>query len=411
MPAATARAGARDNTAPATRKRPTPRQLPALWLALLAAPVAAGANAPVLILPDMADSLGVRTTTATWLVTAFAWGMAVGTPLMAGLLRRRGPRTTLTAAALTVAAGTATVSLAPWLPLALTGRAAQAVGGAGLVAVAMNLAGTARRMGVITSGFGVLGAFGPLLGQTLTTTVSWRLSLAVSALALLAVPAVRRHALPVPPPAGPFDGRGATLLLTCVTALVLLPTAPLAALPVAAVAAPLLARHLRRTPDGFTPTALLRSRPFRTAAAAALTLSTSYFTLLFAVPELLADRTGLDTRTIGTGQLAAMLAGSALSWLLAAASPRLPRTAAYAILLGLGTLAAALAALATSAPLLLLATAAAIFTSTGANAVLSLYAAHAAPEHQRPAAIALFVLSYQLGSALGPALAALLVLG
>ncbi|MDI3390708.1 hypothetical protein QIS99_31605 [Streptomyces sp. B-S-A8] len=73
-------------------------------------------------------------------------------------------------------------------------------------------------------------------------------------------------------------------------------------------------------------------------------------------------------------------------------------------------LAALTAALAASAPLLLLATTAAIFTSTGANAVLALYAAQSAPEPQRPAAIGLFVLCFQMGSALGPALAALLVL-
>ncbi|MEK9519601.1 hypothetical protein MIU24_09345 [Streptomyces venezuelae] len=118
-------------------------------------------------------------------VTVFAWAMAVGTPLMAGLLRRRGLGTTLRLSAVLVAAGTAVVAVAPWLPLAMTGRAAQAVGGAGLVTAAMSLAGSVRRMGVITAGFGTLGAVGPLLGSTLAAAASWRVSLAVGALAPL----------------------------------------------------------------------------------------------------------------------------------------------------------------------------------------------------------------------------------
>ncbi|MBP1160787.1 putative MFS family arabinose efflux permease [Rhodococcus sp. PvR099] len=142
-----------------------PQQISALWLALLASPIAASANSPVLILPAMADSFGVRTATVTWLVTVFAWAMAIGTPLMATLLRRRGTRLTLAVGSTLIVAGTLLVAVAPWLPLAMAGRAAQAVGGAGLATVAMTLAGTARRMGAITAGFGILGAVGPLVGS------------------------------------------------------------------------------------------------------------------------------------------------------------------------------------------------------------------------------------------------------
>ncbi|MEU8890106.1 hypothetical protein [Streptomyces sp. NPDC048442] len=47
---------------------------------------------------------------------------------------------------------------------------------------------------------------------------------------------------------------------------------------------------------------------------------------------------------------------------------------------------------------------------TGSNAVLSVHAGRQAPAAQRPAALGLFVLCYQLGGALGPALATLLIL-
>ncbi|KOV49095.1 MFS transporter [Streptomyces sp. H021] len=426
---ATAATTATSATTAATGRAPTPGPVPVLWLALLATPVAAAANAPVLILPDMAASLGVPTETAARLVAAFAWAMAVSVPLMAGLMRRRGLTPVLRLSGALLLGGTLLVAASPWLPAALLGRAAQAAGGAGLVAAAMSLAGSARRMGVISAGFGMLGAAGPLLGAQLSHAVSWRLSLSVSLLSLLALPAVGRHAAVTAPPTAPrsrFDARGAALLTVLATALVLLPHAPaaalgsasaavvavaVAALAVVAVAVALLALHVRRRPDGFVPAALVRSPLFLGSSLLALALSTSYFTLLFAVPRLLADRAGWDVTAAGAGQLVALLTGSALSWLLAAASARLGRTAVRAVLVTLGALAALLAVFASWGPLLLVATLGGVFGATGANAVLSMQAASSVPAPQRPTAIGLFSLCYQLGGAFGPAIATALVLG
>ncbi|MFD7555716.1 MFS transporter [Streptomyces sp. NPDC059835] len=390
----------------------SPGLVPSAWLALLTAPVAASANSPVLILPDMADSLGIRTATATWLVTVFAWAMAVGTPLMAGLLRRRGLGTTLRLSAVLIAAGTAVVAVAPWLPLAMTGRAAQAVGGAGLVTSAMSLAGSVRRMGVITAGFGTLGAVGPLLGSAIADAASWRVSLAVGAVALLALPAVVRRAdLSAPARTTPFDGRGATLLVLTSTALVLIPRYPLPALAASLLTSVLLALHIRSNPTGFVPATLLRTRAFVLSALLACAFATSYFTLLFTIPQLLRDRTDWSTSTIGAGQLVALLAGSVLSMVLAAASARLGRPRVLTILLTVGALAPLTAVLSPWAPLLLPVATLAVFTTSAGQATLAVYATQAAPAAQRPTAIGLFSLCYQLGGAFGPAIAALITLG
>ncbi|MEV6682038.1 MFS transporter [Streptomyces erythrochromogenes] len=411
-------------------ERSAPAPVPVLWLALLATPVAAAANAPVLILPDMAASLGVSTSTAAWLVAAFAWAMAVSVPLLAGLLRRRGLAPVLRLSGALLLGGTLLVAVSPWLPATLLGRAAQAAGGAGLVAAAMSLAGSARRMGVISAGFGMLGASGPLLGAQLSHTVSWRLALSVSLVSLLAVPAVSRYATAqaattattatatataatatATPQIGRFDAPGAALLTVLATTLVLLPHAPAVAAGSAALAAVLLTLHVRRRPDGFVPAALVRSPLFLGSALLALALSTSYFTLLFAVPRLLSDRAGWDVTTAGTGQLVALLTGSALSWLLAAASARMGRRAVRTVLVAIGTLAAVLAVFASWGPLLLVATLGGVFGATGANAVLSVQAASSVPGPQRPTAIGLFALCYQLGGAFGPAIATALVPG
>ncbi|MEU5772128.1 MFS transporter [Streptomyces venezuelae] len=390
---------------------PAPRQVPALWLALLAAPVAAGANSAVLILPDMAASLGVGAADATWLVTVFAWAMAVGTPLMAGLLRRRGLGAALKLSAALIVAGTAVLAAAPWLPLAMAGRAAQAAGGAGLVTAAMSLAGSVRRMGVITAGFGTVGAVGPLLGSTVAGAASWRVALSAGAVALLALPAVMRRAdLSAPPRSTPFDGRGAVLLVLTATSLVLVPRHPLPAVAAALVSAVLLALHVRARPTGFVPAALLRSRVFVLSAALACTLATSYFALLFTVPQLLRDRTDWSSSTIGTYQLVALLVGSALSMALAAAAGRMTRPRVLTILLAFGAAAPLTAVFTPWAPLLLLVATLAVFTTSAGQATLAVYATAATPTAQRPTAIGLFSLCYQLGGAFGPAVAAAIAL-
>ncbi|MEU6167007.1 MFS transporter [Streptomyces tanashiensis] len=222
---------------------------------------------------------------------------------------------------------------------------------------------------------------------------------------------MRRADLSAPRQSTPFDGRGAALPVLTATALVPIPRYPLPALTASVLTAALLALHVRSHLTGFVPAAPLRTRAFVLSALLACTFATSYFTLLFTVPQLLRDRTDSSTSTIGTGRLVALLLGSALSMVLAAASARLGRPRVLTILLTVGALAPLTALPTPWAPLLLPVAILAVFTTSAGQATLAVYATQAAPSGRRPTAIGLFSLCYQLGGAFGPALAALITLG
>lgn len=385
-----------------TRTTGTTRALaPTPLLILATAPLALSANSPALILPTLAADLGTGAATVSWLVTAFGLAMAVGTPLMGGLARRFGVRPVLYLGGALTLLGTLLAAVTPWFGPLVAARGLQALGGAALVTSAMNLSGgIPRRMGAITAGFGVLGATGPLLGSVITQSAGWHLAFAVQAVTVLAVPALARHTT-APTGTGSFDVTGAALLAALVTGLVSLPHLPLAGLAVVAIAAALLVPHIRRRPEGFVPSALLRSRAFLGAAALTFALSTSYFALLYAVPRLLAARTDWAAGAIGTGQMLALMAGSGVSFVLAA------RFVSPLVLAALGAIA----------PLLLFAPPALAFAaatigvaaSSGGQAVLGVRAMRAAPELQRPVAIGLFNLAFQLGGAFGPTIVVLLI--
>jgi hypothetical protein len=65
------------------------------WIALLAGPLSFGITAPALVLDDIAAALGTSAGSTATLVTVFAWGIAVGSPLAGRALARHGRRTTL----------------------------------------------------------------------------------------------------------------------------------------------------------------------------------------------------------------------------------------------------------------------------------------------------------------------------
>ncbi|WP_344889420.1 MFS transporter, partial [Nonomuraea antimicrobica] len=168
--------------------------VPAGWLAVLAGPLSFGIAGPALILPDVARDLGLTPATVTWIVTAFGWAIAVGTPLMAGLQSRRGTRTALVVCAALVLLGGVLVLAAPVLPVLVTGSALQGLGTAGFTTIAMSLARSARAMGLVTASLATVGSAAPLAGDVVAGLVGWHVALALPVLSLLAAaPVLRRR--------------------------------------------------------------------------------------------------------------------------------------------------------------------------------------------------------------------------
>jgi MFS family permease len=387
-----------------------PGRVAAPWLALLAAPLSFGIGAPALVLPDIARDTGTTVASATWVVTAFGWGISVGTPLLAGLLARLGVRVTLATCAMLVLVGVALVNVLPALAVVALGTALQGLGTAGLLACAMTLADGARTMGLISAGLAALGATGPLVGSLVGGLIDWRASLALPALSLLALPVVLRRAGPGGPAiAAPFDGAGAVLLMALVTALVAVPHRPVPAALAAALVAGALTGHLRRRPDGFLPVVLVRSPAFLLAAGTALFLAIVNFGLFYAAPTLLAWQTAWPPAAVGAVMLWPYLLGGALSWWVVALTARLRLRTVAACLAATAVAAAIVAWSVTVVPILLVAFAAGSVAAAAGQGALARHAAEAVPGPYRSPAIGLFNLCYLLGTAFGPAIVALIL--
>ncbi|MFI5490265.1 MFS transporter [Micromonospora echinaurantiaca] len=387
------------------RSQPGRDRVATPWLALLAGPLSYGIAAPALVLDDLAEVLGTGEQAAAAGVTAFGWGIALGTPLLAALLARRGVRAVLTVATALLAAGTLLLVLIPSLPALVAGAAVQALGSAGLTVTAMKLADSPRRMGVAAASLAVVGATGPLTGALVADMISWQAALALPLLAALAVPAARRGA--TPPDAAPasFDPLGMVVVAMLVTAAVVVPHRPLVAGPAALALLLLLVARMRVRPDGFLPAAVAGNGRFLAASALAFALGVVNFALLYAAPELLREHAGWDGTRSGVVLLAPYLFGGFCSAFLVAASGRAPRRVVAAALLVAGAAAPLLAAVTTAVPLLLLAMALASLAAATGQGVLALHATGVVPASHRAEALGLFNLAYLLSVAFGPAIA------
>ncbi|MFF0477139.1 MFS transporter [Streptomyces sp. NPDC004284] len=349
-----------------------------LLLAALAAPAAMGVSGPSLALPEAARALAVDAPAAAWLMTAFGLGMAVGTPLLSATAgRRHGPAGVIRAAAVLVSLGALLVLLAPNLPLAVAGRALEAVGAAGLNVAAFQLAGrdrSGRIPGLVAIGSAAGGTIGLFAGAAVAGALGWRGALVLPLLSLLSLrPALRMAGAEGTETAGTSRTPAST-------------PAP--------------------APAPALPLDILRNRRFLAAAGLMLALSTVNFGLLYAAPRRVAALTGWGAVETGAVASVAALAGALLSWLLVRAAPALGPVRLKAAL-ALGSAVGLVLAVAAPWPVaVLIGSGASALVTAGGQGLLTGAATGGLPAARHGLAIGLFNLAFLIGVAAGPALAA-----
>src|SRR4051812_33641315 len=187
------------------RARPQPREF---VLAATVGIVLADSSVVTLALPEILRRFDTTVFGVSWVLTVFNVVLAAAI-LPAARVARRDPRATWGAGLVTFAAASLACALAPSLTVLIVARCVQALGGAAVVAGAIELIargrGSHQLAAPLWGGAALIGlAVGPAAGGALTEILSWQAIFAVQVPVLLALPAgIRREPGPtIEPMAG-----------------------------------------------------------------------------------------------------------------------------------------------------------------------------------------------------------------
>ncbi|MFI6575355.1 MFS transporter [Nocardiopsis sp. NPDC050513] len=298
-----------------------------LRLGALFGPAVFGVTAAGVALPDISADLGSAPSLTVWVLTAHALALGIGTALFGRLSDSLGGRTALTVGGLLLAAGTALCLAAPGMGVLVTGRLLLASGSGAMSATALGLLGSVRPdqratvLAVFGGALAVFSACATLAGGLVTELVSWRITVTLPALSLLAAPWCLRLAGRTGSGRS-VDPLGAGCLATCAASLLVLLQAPVLALPVWAVAlvaalsviaGGATAWNVRRVPEGFVPRRLVTDRAFLLASAVGGCAYAGLFAAMYAVPQILVGTHGWDVLDVGLWLLPGAVAGGVLS--------------------------------------------------------------------------------------------------
>ncbi|MEU8389043.1 MFS transporter [Micromonospora sp. NPDC048843] len=306
-------------------------------LGALYGPAIYGVSAAAVALPAAATGLHATGSAAVWILTIHALGLGIGAAVAGRATDIWGHRRVLTLGAALLVAGTILCATAPTLIVAVAGRALLAAGSGTMTATALTLAagqpGPQRPMVLARLGamMALFSATAPLAGA-LASAASWRATLVLPALSLLALPLCwpKAHSRRCHPER--VDGVGAGLLVLVAAGLLLTIQSATLHIPQPAVIALLagtctlgilLITHSRRHRAGFLPAAVIESRRFCLAGLVGAGVYGGLFACVYAVPQML-TRLGYSAQGVGLLLLPGAVAAALMARLAATAIRTLP---------------------------------------------------------------------------------------
>lgn len=291
-------------------------------------PAVFGVTAAGVALPDVAAALDADPPTVAWVLTAHAVALGIGTALFGRLADSRGVRTSLILGSVVLAVGTVLCLVAGNVTTLVIGRFVLAAGSGAMTSGALTLSAAAeppdrpKVLAVFGATMATFSAGATLAGGLVTQWTSWRLTLVLPALSLLAVPACLREAALQRGTGRRMDLPGAVLVTVAVVSfLVLLQSAALE-LPAPAMiflAAALLgsvtalAKKPRTSTAPFLPRQLVTDRTFLWAATTGAGIYGGLFAAMYAVPQLLVGEHAWSVVAVGCWLLPGAAVGAALS--------------------------------------------------------------------------------------------------
>ena len=301
----------------------------------------------------------------SWIVTAYLLTSTAATPIYGKLSDIYGRRALLLPALALFIAASMGCGFAQTLPQLIGARALQGLGGAGLMAMAQAAVADVvsprergRYQGYMASMWGVSSIAGPVVGGWVTDHLSWRwmfwVNLPIGLVAMFLCDRALRT-MPVHRRPGRIDGVGAALLVTGVTAWLLMlswggvefpwtsaPVVSLGALGLVLMAA--LTWHERRVADPILPPRLFGNPTFLRGVLIAFFTSLSLFGGTFLLPLYFQLVLGVDASSSGLLVMPFLSASVIGAFVAGQASRRIGRTKAV-VLGGLGCCVLGLAGL------------------------------------------------------------------
>ncbi len=376
--------------------------------------VALSSSATAVVVPSIREDFQLSLAGGSWVIVAFVVALAATTPIYGRSADRIGTRTPITIGLMVMAGGAVAAAVAPSFGLLVVARFIQGAGAGAIpvLAPAIIAARTApdERPRALTrmSALAAAAAAGLLVGAVVAEFAGWRPVVALPALVVELIPAVRRLAETRPSPGTPVDTVGAASIASIAVginlSLQLRTSMSVGAVGVVLVAAGAIGwwRSHRYQTNPFLPTSVVtRAVTWQTGLAGA-TITASYFALLIAIPELLTQRHGAGRITVGLLLFPAALTSAGVGTIARRLRTSISGSRIAAIGLALASTALLAAALMADRPagLAMAFGLVALSFGLGQSELLNLLT-QATPEPERGAALSVFMVVFFLGGSIG----------